>query len=84
MQVERWIHPQPEWSAVRFANGYIPPRGEMNRNDPQLQGLILESNYSDTFGFGVATFANSTHLHYEAIPVTGSIGVDEFWIVKHV
>ncbi|CAM9280344.1 unnamed protein product, partial [Ectocarpus fasciculatus] len=47
-------------------------------------GLILDSNYSDTFGFGVITFANSTHLHYSNIPVTGTIGVDEFWIVKRV
>lgn len=82
MQVERWIQPAPEWSAVRYANGYIPPR---NIPHPaELEGIILKSNYSDTFGIGVATFANSTHLHYSEIPVTGTIGNDEFWIIKRV
>lgn len=85
MQFEKWIHPQPEWSAVRFANGYVPPRDTTTlEGSDMLKGLILESNYSDTFGLGIATFANSTHLHYEVIPVTGTIGGDEFWIVKRV
>lgn len=96
MQFETWTQPQPEWSAVRFANGYIPPKrspfsrddhkhaavGSGEEGDPELEGLILKSNYSDTFGFGVATFYNSTHMHYRNIPVTGSIGTDEFWVVK--
>ena len=25
MQAERWLQPQPMWSAVRMANGYVPP-----------------------------------------------------------
>jgi hypothetical protein len=42
MQVERWIQPQPEWSAFRMANGLIAPnvsfefsvRGEWNEKYP--------------------------------------------------
>jgi len=49
----------------------------------QLEGLILSSNYTDTYGIGIATFANSTHLYYETVPITGTIGVDAFWVVKH-
>lgn len=85
MQFETWTHPQPDWSAIRFANGYIPPPNPFRggeRDDNHVGGVILESNYTDTFGFGSATFYNSTHLHYRNIPVTGDIGVDEFWIVK--
>jgi acid phosphatase type 7 len=83
MQFERWQHPKPQWSAIRFANGFIPPfdiRSEHGANS--LEGLILDSNYTDTFGLGVADFVNSTHLHYTNIPVSGSIGTDEFWVVK--
>eukprot|EP00602_Paraphysomonas_sp_CaronLab_P010383 CAMPEP_0185024586 /NCGR_PEP_ID=MMETSP1103-20130426/7716_1 /TAXON_ID=36769 /ORGANISM="Paraphysomonas bandaiensis, Strain Caron Lab Isolate" /LENGTH=561 /DNA_ID=CAMNT_0027557601 /DNA_START=46 /DNA_END=1728 /DNA_ORIENTATION=+ len=80
MQVERWVHPQPRWSAKRFANGYIPPRNAHTADGKaELEGLVLDSNYTDTFGFGIATFSNSTHLHYSVVPVTGSIGTDEFW-----
>jgi acid phosphatase type 7 len=85
MQFERWNQPQPDWSAVRFANGFVPPHNPFrggHRDQNQLGGAILESNYSDTFGFGVSTFFNATHLHYRCIPVTGDVGVDEFWIVK--
>ena len=74
MQFETWVHPKPRWSAVRFSNGYIPEIG--------VEGMILESNYTDTFGFGVATFINATHMKYSNIPITGDIGVDTFWIVK--
>lgn len=85
MQFERWMNPKPDFSAVRFANGYIPPRDHFSPDgSAALKGLILKSNYTDTFGFGVATFANSTHLHYSNIPVTGDIGVDEFWVVKRL
>ena len=74
MQVERWINPKPDWSAIRFANGVIPPQdGHIPNGD---------FAYSDTFGVGVATFMNATHLHYENHAVTGTEGVDEFWIVK--
>ena len=74
MQFETWVHPKPRWSAVRFANGYIP--------GDNLGGLILESNYTDTFGYGVATFINATHMKYSNYPITGNIGGDNFWIVK--
>lgn len=85
MQFERWVHPQPQWSAVRFANGYAPPRNiHSEEGATELEGLILDSNYTDTFGFGVADFVNSTHLHYTVIPVTGVVGKDEFWVVKRV
>ena len=94
MQDTLWIKPKPRWSAIRFANGFIPsdepliPRSRsqsetnshINSND--VEGMILSSNYTDTFGIGIATFANSSHLYYQAIPITGDIGRDEFWIVK--
>jgi hypothetical protein len=85
MQFETWTHPKPDWSAVRFANGYQPPMDVLSQEGKKnVEGIILESNYTDTFGFGVATFVNSTHLHYSCIPVTGTIGTDDFWIVKRV
>jgi hypothetical protein len=86
MQFESWEQPQPAWSAVRFANGYIPrnkTRSTVDAEEPSLEGLILPSNYTDTFGFGVAQFMNATHLYYRNIPVTGDIGHDSFWIVKN-
>lgn len=85
MQVETWVQPKPDYSAIRFANGFIPPNiPDHNTLEAKqnLKGILLKSNYTDTFGFGVATFHNSTHLHYSNIPVTGTIGVDEFWIIK--
>jgi len=78
-QVEHWVQPKPEWSALRFANGYIPPN-DIPREIPDFGDIT----YTDTFGFGVLTFMNSTHLHYEAVPVTGTLGVDQFWIEKRV
>jgi hypothetical protein len=40
-------------------------------------------NYSHTYGFGVFTSFNASHLHYQAIPnVDGLTNHDEFWIVK--
>jgi hypothetical protein len=72
LQREKWVQPQPEWSARRFANGCAA-------SDTDDMCLL---SYSDTFGFGVATFVNSTHLHYSAVPVTGTSGTDDFWIVK--
>jgi hypothetical protein len=45
-------------------------------------GIDLDWNYTNTFGFGVVEFCNATHLQYKSIPITGSLGVDNFWIVK--
>ena len=84
MQFERWSNPRPEWSALRFANGFIPPK-DVTQDASELkhlEGLILESNYTDTFGFGVMTVMNATHMQYKVIPVTGTVGTDEFWVVK--
>lgn len=80
MQAEKWIQPQPAWSAVRFANGFVPRN---KTHSEYLEGLVLPSNYTDTFGFGVAEFVNATHLFYRNIPVTGNIGEDSFWVIKN-
>jgi len=78
MQGETFIHPQPAWSAFRCAEGFCGVEADV--------GVDLESRinyqYSDTFGFGMVTFTNATHLQYRNIPITGTIGYDEFWIVK--
>lgn len=91
MQFETFQQPQPEWSAFRMANGFITP----NITFPST--LDLESNISkpanmklmSTYGFGVITFANSTHLHYTTVsdvhvqPQSSFVvPKDEFWIVK--
>ena len=52
--------------------------------DSELEGKILSSTYSDTYGFGTLTFYNTTHLHYQSIPVTGTVGYDSFWVVKRI
>jgi len=92
MQFESWVQPQPAWSAKRFANGYIP----RNKTDAKLvsvEGGVQLShpdlpqnfNYSNTYGFGVITAWNRTHMQYKAVADTESIvGTDEFWIVKRV
>ena len=89
MQLETFAQPAPAWSAVRFANGFIPPNITHEAVTPSGAfggmggyGGDRDWNYSNTFGFGVVTFCNSTHLHYNAIPITGDIGVDDFWVVK--
>jgi hypothetical protein len=84
MQFERWAVPRPAWSALRFANGFVPP-SDVARDPAELsrlEGLILESNYTDTFGFGVMTVMNATHMQYKVVAVSGSLGTDEFWVVK--
>jgi len=85
MQWESWVQPQPAWSAIRFANGFIP----LNRTNGvdyegnNIDGPVLPSNYTNTYGFGVVTAWNSTHLQYEAMADTdSSVGTDQFWIVK--
>ena len=85
MQFESWTQPAPSWSAKRFANGFVPPNVTISRNfEDKLSGIFLESNYTDTFGIGIITAMNATHLQYSTIPVTGNIGVDSFWIVKRI
>lgn len=87
MQVESWMHPQPTWSAVRFANGYIP-RNESIRGATTVDGRSwsdLPMNYTNTFGYGIITAWNATHLHYAAQADTeSSLGTDSFWIVKRI
>jgi hypothetical protein len=83
MQFESFEQPAPAWSAVRFANGYIPPnRTHIEAYATGAVGIDLDWNYTNTFGFGVVEFCNATHLQYKSIPITGSLGVDNFWIVK--
>ena len=84
MQFENWNQPQPAWSAIRYANGYIPRNitKPHERDEAEANQGLLSSNYTDTFGFGVASGVNSTHLRYEMVPVTGEVGRDVFWIVK--
>lgn len=87
MQFETFLQPQPEWSAFRMANGYVTKNRTHTRNadaDATVEGLILESNYTDTFGFGYTTFVNATHMYYQNIPVSGTIGLEKFWVVKRV
>ena len=78
MQGKRWVKPQPEWSAFRCAEGACGG----NLMGALDGGSQSEYQYSDTFGFGMVTFSNATHLQYRNIPVTGTIGYDEFWILK--
>ncbi len=115
MQFERWNHPQPSWSAIRMANGYIV--GNLTAGEDSLKrdsegrvllnGLVVDLsdesmqthgelsslplqlpdvgyfNYSSTYGFGVITAANATHLHYQSHSDTDSkVNVDQFWLVK--
>lgn len=89
MQAEKWEQPQPEWSAIRFANGYVP-KNTTTKASFSVHGLIddvkfiKDYDYQDTYGFGVATFVNATHMHYQNVPVEheNGPGVDAFWVVK--
>jgi hypothetical protein len=60
----------------------FPPttEGDGDRKKP----VRTHVNYEDTYGFGVITAMNATHLHYQSTPDTDSTGVgtDEFWVVK--
>jgi Calcineurin-like phosphoesterase len=92
MQGETWVQPQPAWSAIRFANGFVPrnvsdvvasTEGGSNGN---VGGAVLPTDYIDTFGYGVITAYNATHMYYRARADSNStdIGNDEFWIVKRI
>lgn len=94
MQVEKWHQPQPDWSAVRYANG-LSPRNKTSADDGESVPMEVEVNvvpgpegkitYVDTFGFGVITALNSTHLHYESHANTNNTKfTDSFWIVKRI
>ena len=71
MQFERFQQPQPSWSAFRMANGFITPnisRISVDAGHPDLDISKPENfKYTSTFGFGVITFANTTHLHYTTV-----------------
>jgi hypothetical protein len=83
MQFERFYQPQPSWSAIRMANGYFIPNITFSDNILSERGN-KNISYIATYGFGVVTFANKTHLHYksESDATLGDEHVDEFWIVK--
>mmetsp|Transcript_23680 Transcript_23680/g.32518 ORF Transcript_23680/g.32518 Transcript_23680/m.32518 type:complete len:574 (+) Transcript_23680:35-1756(+) len=94
MQFERFQQPAPEWSAFRMANGFITPNISRPSKGDTIEDLISISKpenfkYTSTYGFGVMTFYNATHMHFttvsdahktskDASPLPG----DEFWIVK--
>jgi hypothetical protein len=49
----------------------------------QMPDILDHYNYTDTYGFGVITLANCTHLHFQSVSDTEShVAADEFWIVK--
>ena len=89
MQAERWIQPQPEWSAVRMANGLIAHNRTSSRITAELNsdssvGADLY-NYPNTYGYGILTTVNSTHLLYESIPNTEAERFyDRFWVIKRI
>lgn len=119
MQFERWKQPQPSWSAIRMANGYIvrnrtsaedtvkrdaegrmlwngevvdlsdesaQTHGELRDLPLQLPDILPDFerfNYTSTYGFGVISAANATHLHFQSVSDTDSkVHSDEFWVVK--
>ena len=68
------------WSAFRCSEGHCASEADV---EVDMVESHSDYQYSDTFGFGMVTFANATHMQYRNIPVTGTIGYDEFWIVKN-
>lgn len=93
MQEEKFQQPQPDWSAFRMADGFVFQNKTSDSKFERLSKLkkykdIRDSgsyDYKDTYGFGVATFANSTHMFYKTVPVTNSeLGVDTFVIIKRI
>lgn len=55
--------------------------------DPSSDNSYSENSYDykNTFGFGIITVWNSTHMQYEAQADTESnLGTDTFWIAKRV
>jgi hypothetical protein len=86
-QAEKWTSPQPDWSAVRYANGM--DGGESAKQptfqelvDMDEQGILPDDyHYANSFGFGVLDVYNNTHLEFNFVPVQGDL-TDSFWIVK--
>lgn len=69
---------------------YGPDSSSSNSNSGQVgferrdhDRVPEEYNYQNTFGFGLITAHNATHLEYDSIPISGEIGADNFWVVKH-
>ena len=88
-QEERWQNPAPAWSAVRWANGKASNAPRAANAAANLAAAASASadwwpyTYTDTFGFGLATFVNATAMRYESVPITGTF-TDQFWIVRPV
>jgi len=69
-----------------MAHGFVTPNISLEEQTPSVS-RPTNFKYTSTYGFGVITFFNSTHLHYSTVsdahhtsstPLPG----DEFWIVK--
>lgn len=75
-QTEKWDLPAPSWSGVRYSQGCDFTGGI------QSCGFLNGSYaYTDTYGFSVAEFVNSTHANFRTEMVSGQLR-DEFWITK--
>ena len=90
-QGEQWERPAPAWSATRWANGKDSSPGQAAAGGgggaTGAGGMVgrptYPYTYTDTFGFGLATFVNATAMLYKSVPITGSF-TDKFWIVRPV
>ena len=78
-----------------MANGYVVPNITTlstieYKNDQLISSIPFDVpeyyndiDYTDTYGFGVITFINSTHLYYKTVSDTETTTAkDEFWIIK--
>ena len=91
VQLERWQRPSPTWSAVRWANGKAESWRSQDDDGTTTSSHASSSSsssskewsYSDSFGFGVASFLNSSVMTYESIPITGSF-CDKFVLARPV
>lgn len=68
-------------SAGTFSSGEEERKSSLSSESVSVEGHVLPSTYTDTFGFGLITVMNYTHLFYHSIPITGKKD-DKFWIVK--
>lgn len=75
-QEEHWQMPAPEYSAVRYSQGCD------YTGDSRVCGVQDGTwVYTDTYGFFVTKFVNSTHAYFQTEMVTGELQ-DKFWIVR--